>query len=572
MRRPEQASFDAEHATGPAQEWAALAPLLAAQGRARVSRDGGHSYPTPRERPVPVDLPNQPTAVRTYGPDGCASVLCFDLDTKHGDVVTDYHRLTRLLSQHGMVWFADESPSGGRHVYAPLARPAPLYEVKAFLYALESRLPTLDKSPMLNIVSGCIRPPGSRHGSGGWQRLLTPLDAAVKSFATPSPQRAWDSLRRAVIDSAPRVTFEVGDDFADAGRLRPISPSITEPDGEYAQIARTGDFPSRYKSSSEARQGVLWACVSSGMSLADVWARIESGAWAGLASFYAKYRPERRRRSLMLDWREACAFEERRRAGTARKQSVHGCNTSQQQTHRAVGGKAKTAAGATAAQGAVRSWLTAVDLLAPFFSVSEKAVLYALAQAAMVKGRTTIKHGCRSLALATGMDASTVARALQRLREAPADRLLIAEVAPARGVDATEYALVVPPLLEATALQTPWRRGKIYSIRPVFRELGMVAAFVHMVVERGRGPVTVETIMREAGVSRSGAYEALACLTSWGLVRAHEHGWVLGATSLEMLAERFGVAEKIAAQLARYEAERIVWWTYLGLHERVARA
>jgi len=65
----------------------------------------------------------------------------------------------------------------------------------------------------------------------------------------------------------------------------------------------------QYRSPSEARQAVLAAAVSAGLNLPQVLARLETGVWPGLASFYTRYRHRNtRRKALLADWRNAVAF------------------------------------------------------------------------------------------------------------------------------------------------------------------------------------------------------------------------------------------------------------------------
>jgi len=62
---------------------------------------------------------------------------------------------------------------------------------------------------------------------------------------------------------------------------------------------------------------VLDAAVFAGLSLAQVLARVETGVWPGLASFYARYRrPGTRRTALLADWRKAVGYVTAQRART----------------------------------------------------------------------------------------------------------------------------------------------------------------------------------------------------------------------------------------------------------------
>ncbi|WP_193614318.1 MarR family transcriptional regulator [Nocardioides lijunqiniae] len=553
----------------------------------RVSRDGGRTYRARDERPVTNRLPNQPAALLVYDSAGCAPVLCVDLDASRGGpeaVTRDHQALTALLTKVGARWFSDSSPNGGRHIYIPLTEPAPFHEARELTLALAARTPTLDPLPMLNLQAGCIRPPGARHRTGGHQILDGSPSAAADALQRPTSLAAWQRLRH---ETAPVAA--PGKPPAPAGAQGAAQPSpgpevdlerldalrgITGPDSGFTQIARTGDWPpEKYRTASEARQGVIWAAVASGWSLGDVARRLSDGTWPGLAALYARYSPRHRHTALARDWRRAVSFEKHRRErgnDNKRQKRVRQSTTSphQSQAGGAAGGPARSITG-NAANRAVRVWLAAVDMLSKNSDPAERAVLYALAEAAVLTGSLHVEHGNRSLAVATGLDQSTVGRILKRLRSEPSDRLLIDLVRDAEGVRANTYTLVIPALLRPACEKKPWRRGKIHAVRPVFRELGMVASFVYAGLEQAREPVGGRELARSLGFGHAATYEALAVLAAWGLADRSNKGWSLGQASPTQLAERLGIDDQVAQQISKYRAERHAWWRYLGVLQLV---
>ncbi len=56
---------------------------------------------------------------------------------------------------------------------------------------------------MTNVGEGCIRPPGSRHRDGGYQRLLTEHAQAQAVFAVGNDAAAWRALRGVLVSSVP---------------------------------------------------------------------------------------------------------------------------------------------------------------------------------------------------------------------------------------------------------------------------------------------------------------------------------------------------------------------------------
>ena len=81
------------------------------------------------------------------------------------------------------------------------------------------------------------------------------------------------------------------EDGVDGAPHLPRASGPRELAADYLRIATTGLYDTgRYRSPSEARQAVLAAAVSAGLTLPQVLTRIDTGVWPGLASFYTRYR------------------------------------------------------------------------------------------------------------------------------------------------------------------------------------------------------------------------------------------------------------------------------------------
>lgn len=523
----------------------------------RVSHDGGRTYPRRREVDVTAQLPNQPAAVLIYDLAGAARTFCIDLDTSRGGraaVSADLDAVTRLLEQAGALWFSDESPNGGVHVYVPLATPAPFPEAAALARGLAAVLPTMDPLPMLNIDSGCIRPPGGRHKTGGHQRLHGSLTAAYQATQTRTSDAAW---RRLVDEHAerPQTAPEAipGSVAATVTQLRPRGRH-SAPDDAYQAIARTGDYDrARYSSPSEARQAVVWACVATGWDFKDLVLRVENGTWPGLAAMYGRYNRRNHRAALTRDWHSAVAFEKRRRE-TTQVEPVRVGTTRGPKTHAGRGYQH------------VRTWLNAVDLVFDQDrrdDLAARAVLYALAEAAHKAGSEVIEFGNRALAIATGLNQATVGKVLRRLLEE--EDPLIDLVTPASGVRAHGYVLTIPDNRLEVAEERPWRKGKITAVPAAFRELGLPATFAYAALKQADSPVSGHELAHDARLGVQTTYDALQVLVAFGLAKRTPAGYVLGPANLQLLAERFGVLEQIRDQLDRYREERRAWWAVLGI-------
>lgn len=190
-------------------------------------------------------------------------------------------------------------------------------------------------------------------------------------------------------------------------------------------------------------------------------------------------------------------------------------------------------------------------------------VLRALGEAAHMTASRFIEFGDRSIAVATGLDHTTVGSHLRALRTE--NDPLVTLVEQGRGTKGDLYMLTVPEEVKTAAEDLSWRKGKIHALRPVFRELGLPAAFVYEALEHSPGLATAE-IVKATRLSRTAVSEALEVLAAWNMVaRDPVRAWsVVAATSLKELAEHFGVLEAVATQLHKYRIERILWKEWLS--------
>lgn len=195
--------------------------------------------------------------------------------------------------------------------------------------------------------------------------------------------------------------------------------------------------------------------------------------------------------------------------------------------------------------------------------MARRMVLRALGEAAHMTASRFVEFGVRSIAVATGLDHTTVGLHLRELRTEKDP--LVALVEEARGTKGDLYMLTVPEELKAAAEDATWQKGKIHALRPVFRELGLPAAFVYEALEHSPGLSSTQ-IVSATRLSRSAVYEALEILAAWNLVvRDDSRGWsVVVSTSLRQLAEHLGVLEAVASQIRRYRNDRIIWREWLG--------
>ncbi len=100
----------------------------------------------------------------------------------------------------------------------------------------------------------------------------------------------------------------------------------------------------------------------------------------------------------------------------------------------------------------------------------------------------------------------------------------------------------------------------MHGLRPVFRELGLPAAFVYEALEHAKGAQRSFDLVTVTGLSRTAVYEALETLAAWQLVEPAGGRWKLvTGTSLELLAEQFGCLEQVRNQIGRHRVERAAY-------------
>jgi hypothetical protein len=187
-----------------------------------------------------------------------------------------------------------------------------------------------------------------------------------------------------------------------------------------------------------------------------------------------------------------------------------------------------------------------------------------MGEAAHKTGSRHVAFGTRSLAVATGTEFSSVAAVLRRLAADPDGWIDLIE--PARGENADLYALTIPSDLASTAGDRRWDRGVAHALRPAFRVLGQVPAFVFEALEAGRA-TSVTTLVPTTGLSRSAVAEAVDVLCAHGLVDRTPTGLVPRPEHLRAVAERVGALEQVSEQLRNYARQRQIWHAYLTRHD-----
>jgi hypothetical protein len=488
-------------------------------------------------------------------------MLALDLDPARGDVDRQAAELGQLLARLGTQYIADVSPSRGRHVYVLFSSPLPWRELRDLTRAIALRFPAVDPAPMCSL-GGQISPPGSRHKSGGWRVLSTPLSEALEAVERLNGPAVWVALLEEFaaelrhVDLGPfdtKISAETELDDTGAPWL-PRLGGRAPLGAELEHAARTGRWErSRYAGRSEARMAILGAAVARGWRLAEVESAITSGAWKGMAALYERSsEPGRLERLLPYEWRK-CVGK------ISGEKNVRHWPTSDLNT-RPPAGESTT----PAEYGLIRQWLTAILCAAEdpervkgwgHRAIAVRLVLLALGQAAMVSGSSVVEFGTRNLALHSALSHRTVSRVLRILRDEPDP--LVDLVSARKLARADRYALRIP---DRYADSVRWRRrraGRIEAAHPVFLVLGGTAALVYEALgpEAARGA----EVSRAARLSTSAVSAALRTLAEHGLAERGPGGWRRGPAALADVAESTGAADLQREREARYKQDRESW-------------
>lgn len=512
--------------------------------------------------------------MRIFGKDGTCAAIFLDFDSSVAGidwVEADVRAVQAWLHSVGARWIEDYSPNGGRHIYIPLEQRVTFSDARGLVEALGTRYRSLDKTPHQNLLHGCMRTPGSPHKRGGHQELAMSLSMAYDVARRPNSVAIWAAMTTDLAGEIAAVkALRLQGTFSPATAETPRLQHRTGRMSRTMQLmAQTGLYDTnRYTSDSDARQAILTGAAAAGMELIEVERRMMQGTWPGLASFYARYASRHRVPALRRDWINAVAYLSKNRSTEDRNNNVRRSPTSQPNTQPLELKILNQNSNPDSEHRFIRTWRNALRIREVTYTESRtgmarRMVLRSLGEAAHMTASRFVEFGVRSIAVATGLDHTTVALHLKALREEKDP--LITLVEEARGTKGDLYMLTVPEELKTAAEEASWQKGKIHALRPAFRELGLPAAFVYEALEHSPAlPIT--DLVWVTRLSRSAVNEALEILAAWNLVtRNGGRAWsVVATTSLRQLAEHLGVLEAVAGQLQRYRIERIIWREWLA--------
>ena len=114
-----------------------------------------------------------------------------------GESHDDARRLSLWLDELNIEHLVTVSgPSGGRHVWIALEEATDPHLIRELADLAGSLLPSLDKSPLSNPDTGCVRPPGAPHRHGGGSSIARGTIATLQRAGTSVDELALLRLPR----------------------------------------------------------------------------------------------------------------------------------------------------------------------------------------------------------------------------------------------------------------------------------------------------------------------------------------------------------------------------------------
>ncbi|WP_443987358.1 hypothetical protein, partial [Mycobacterium marinum] len=464
-----------------------------------------------------------------------------------------------------------------RHILVPLAigTTATATELAPLMRLLEARLPSLDKTQMMNPKTGCITVPGSPCREGGHRILDGPLISAVEAFTRRSDPALLPRLN--VLLGALRPTNPAA---RATGLARPLAESHTALTGDghntrlRAQYVRTSDLPERitayattgklptdttWRSHSEARQSVLAHAVLHGHSLATIRALIAPGRpWhTGLAAAYARYH-HHSQAALERDFDKALEW-------AAANSPKFRPTRAQDQVHTRGGGRGP---------GVHRRWLAnatawaerefaghAYRWIGP--AIYQALAVHAIRAGELVKGVPVVGVGGRSLSIASGLlSETTVWQFLRETRDRPGSPLVRTRVAQGRQPD--YYALTLQNAIETNPEAIAATR--IEDVHPAWKVIGHRHRRIYELVVH-RQLSNPRDVFAAAHVGTSSGYTIVAALATAGLITRRRAHLGAGTVSLDDIAAAHHIEEERAQRIQRHQRERTGWHHWLDSRE-----
>lgn len=584
-----------------AQVWQEFTRWHAPRGRVRVDvrnevGEWAHSYD--KEEPITSHPPRGPYAIYLADERGRYRFIVCDLDAKAENAEqtrTDAAWLAQRLDQAGLAYLvAVSGAAGGIHLWVPVNDPnkvgAPAHLVAKIAHAASHRCSSLDKSPLLNPTTGCVRPPGAPHRLGGYSRLIEPQDPMAATAYADAATNTVAKLERLAELLGPVPTKEEQDTATGSGGI--IDTAAVRLVGRRREMSKTTAtlLTQAHEADASAHLArILTGLALSRWSLVDVLTefaeRPHAPGWQHVRTQATEFgrRPRTKaaqRAILERQWRRQVEY-----AARLPRREQHTQDTPQVRALVETVWSIEQVSTATAEFG--HFWRSQSG-------ASDRKAAHYVAQLALEALTDTVEVDGRRLADATGMVHSTAARALGRLlmdgrlvltkegegrrahtyRVIPPQKWAVQQVRTTTsqgGTQATPRPGGCPPDLTRRALLTRMRDRSEHAAHDIWTTSGRgrgglgrhVEATAAVLVESSEqpSPYDVDLLSRSTGYTPKTTVRHLRILVSQHLVDIKDTtGHIHPRTDrYDDTAQRLGVEGTRARRMACYEHERRVW-------------
>ena len=565
------------------EAWA-LAGRLSPRTDIRVAaRDASGEILNEYDRVWPLDetAPSTTWAMFLADSDHRYRYLCFDFDVSQGNAALDAGKLSLWLDDLNIPHLVCISGhSGGRHVWVRLGDPAEARAVRELAVLAKQLLPSLDRQPLVNPATGCVRPPYAPHRVAGYSQptgTLTILDREAPEDAVENLTKLFGDLGAELPPAETSLPHGVTVDADGKRRIRGPKRTLS------ARMDAILHGPAE-ADASHTLAHVLIAAADARWSYSDV--RAAAATAAGLE--HARSRrvggvrrprtPEGTEKVLTAAWAYAVHFV------ATNPRSTVGDDPEYRQRMNSVIETVSAALGRADALPGL--WATGNRRVGG--SHAQRAVLDALCLYMLQSSQTVVEADVRRLAMDTGYGRTSVSTALRALAaEGAAGPAWIERVGTAEGVNAQRYRLhprfstenypedrtqarmraePEPHAPTQALIRTIATRLELLA-HDVFcapRSLGRTSGLIFKTLPE-EGSATLNDLVLPTGIDPDELRRRVKDLSAAGLIIRDAGGWRRHSPTVrDFAARQFEVNGYLELRRAGYEEERKVWAWWLA--------
>lgn len=532
--------------------WESLACVWSPRQYVRVDPRKAHTFATTRRLTDGAPAIGIPFALHLTDESGRFRLLALDFDAHHAGstATTDLSACTTALTAAGIEHLVCSSgPSGGYHVWIRLSTAISPARLAPLVDAFTAAWPSLDRGPLTNPRTGCVRAPGAPHRSGGTSiplgdTTIRPVSLRLlRTVLTHLQDHPQSQAAATTTPSTVPVHIDVEGHPHLAGPRRPLPTRLRA-------LATTPVTAG--KDASAIGWSILLACAHARMQHHEVHRAAFTDRWPSL-EFLRTQRTTRGDRTPRLDGGAELA-RQWAKAVTAASYSPRTTST--------------PSAARRTAEHAVADLLTRMNdtprQWAGKTGAQSRLVLLALAARTLAAATEQVHFSERDWALTAGLTRDTVADRLkelahhgwiERTQRAAGPWAAIWRIANPGGGKQGSGAVFTPALAQQLQEELACARADVWHAR----QLGVLGMRIWTALASGRVPVG--ELAAQLGVCPATVRSKLRALRAFGLCTGAGRAYQ-GQSRLSRAAAAAGVtgAHADRVRLYRLQSAVFVWW------------